>query len=356
MRQPEARTREGDEERQEQKHPLEVPDQLGRGPFEDEGRNVLRDRVAEDVGLARGDAGKQPHGQGHGLDSVGRDERGHPAQEQQDGKRTHRRRGLALARPAAKPARRQPRRDEVHGHEQRTERRQALTVAPHDLQQRQEHPWPAPACLSRANPLQHQEKEGEKDHGEDRRSHGHEVPVEQEPAQHRDRAQVPGRGPRALGGSHQDHGPAGDQHRLRQGETDEARGRVDGEGAELEEPVHVDPGPARGADRERIDAQKRSAPHDVAPGGQMPVDVTVGNRAERDEECARDHGGEDEQPRRLPPTLPGCRRGMIGQRAWGHAPSLHEGAIVYFHGNQLLLCMSWITRAAQSLCPCMSKW
>ena len=106
---------------------------------------------------------------------------------------------------------------------------------------------------------------------------------------------------------------------------------MDRVGGQLKQPVHVDPGPPARADRERIRPQPGVPPHHLAPGGEVPEDVAVGDRRQRDQERA------------------GGQRGGGGERGGAADQDLSVIARSYFvQGNQPIIFMSSITRPPQT--------
>jgi len=108
---------------------------------------------------------------------------------------------------------------------------------------------------------------------------------EDQSAQHRDRAHAPGKSTaRLLRRPHQDRRAASDQRRLGDGQPCETGECVEGIGANLEQPVHVHPG--RPAALSVKGSRRKQGPlmQDLAPGSQVPIDVSVGDRAQRNHE------------------------------------------------------------------------
>ena len=112
--------------------------------------------------------------------------------------------------------------------------------------------------------------------------------IEDQSAQHRDRANSPGKG--ATGNLRHADEDGRNQRRLGDGKPGESEERVQGIGAKLEQPVHVHPGPAGCAQGEWIETQECPLMQDLAPGSQVPVDVSVGDRAQRNHEGPHRHG------------------------------------------------------------------
>jgi hypothetical protein len=75
-----------------------------------------------------------------------------------------------------------------------------------------------------------------------------------------------------------------DQGRLRDGKPHESEREVGGIGAQLKQPMHVDPRPTGRAQGEGIHAKQCVPLHHFASRSEMPIDVAVGNGPKRGDE------------------------------------------------------------------------
>jgi hypothetical protein len=63
-------------------------------------------------------------------------------------------------------------------------------------------------------------------------------------------------------------------------ECHESAGRMQGEGGELKEPMHVEPRPPQRTHRKGIRPKERACPHHFSPSGQVPPNVSVSARSD----------------------------------------------------------------------------